>query len=402
MPAIPISAAARPDPLKAARAPHPANELGQGQDEDGLFRQELTREMGVIQALTTAATDARDGAGPADLGKGDDARDATREPVSTVDTSAAAMLPGAVFLPATLVDATLLPAAIETAITDAPASAFASLSASTPAPLASSTSASVSAAAMAGTENVRGARPKWPGHASTDPNRPESMSALADSSPDGMEHTSERPRAEFALAASSTPAESAAAGKFPPAGRDALEPGVALRAEPAQRHAAETPLPAGMNMGASAPPQVTHTATATIATQLAAPGWDRGLGEKIVWMAGKQMQLAELHLNPPELGPLQIALTINNDQASAQFVSQHAAVREAIEAAMPRLREMLAEGGITLGNTSVSADSFGAQTPGQQDSRNRIARSAEQADTGSAFRVTQLLRATRGLVDIFA
>jgi flagellar hook-length control protein FliK len=119
-------------------------------------------------------------------------------------------------------------------------------------------------------------------------------------------------------------------------------------------------------------------------------------------MAGQHLKVAELHLNPPELGPLQITLTVNNDQASAQFVSQHASVREAIEAAMPRLREMLAEGGITLGNTSVSADSFQNQTQSEQNARNHAARSAAQADTGATFRSTQPLRATRGLVDIFA
>jgi flagellar hook-length control protein FliK len=120
----------------------------------------------------------------------------------------------------------------------------------------------------------------------------------------------------------------------------------------------------------------------------------------MVWMAGRQLQVAELSLNPPELGPLQVTLTISNDQANAQFVSQHAAVREAIESAMPRLRDMLAAGGITLGNASVSADSFREQA--QQDTRNPMPRASAHAGTDGAFRVTQILRATHGLVDIFA
>jgi len=108
-----------------------------------------------------------------------------------------------------------------------------------------------------------------------------------------------------------------------------------------------------------------------------------------------------MHLNPPELGPLQITLTITNDQASAQFVSQHAAVREAIDAAMPRLREMLAEGGITLGNTSVSAESSGQQAQAEQGTSRYLQRSAAQADTGGAF-LPAPLRTLRGMVDIFA
>jgi flagellar hook-length control protein FliK len=90
--------------------------------------------------------------------------------------------------------------------------------------------------------------------------------------------------------------------------------------------------------------------------RLGATGWDNALGQKVLWMVSQQQQVAELSLNPPDLGPLQVVLTINNDQASATFVSQHADVRQALEAALPRLREMMAESGISLGSTTVSAD----------------------------------------------
>jgi flagellar hook-length control protein FliK len=198
--------------------------------------------------------------------------------------------------------------------------------------------------------------------------------------------------------------ERVATDKFLHAGRDLFEfkQGASLETRLVQQHAAEAALPAGMNLGAAAPAPVAQAATATIAAHLAAPGWDRALGEKVVWMAGQKMQVAELHLNPPELGPLQITLTLSNDQASAQFVSQHAAVRDAIETAMPRLREMLAEGGIMLGNTSVSAESFGGQAQAQPDARSYIPRGAPPAETGAEFRSAQAPRATRGLVDIFA
>jgi flagellar hook-length control protein FliK len=87
-------------------------------------------------------------------------------------------------------------------------------------------------------------------------------------------------------------------------------------------------------------------------------GWGEALGQKLVWMTGQHQQVAELHLNPPHLGPMEVRLTINNDQVSALFVSHQPAVREAIEAAMPRLREMFADSGMTLGNAMVSSDSL--------------------------------------------
>ncbi len=86
-------------------------------------------------------------------------------------------------------------------------------------------------------------------------------------------------------------------------------------------------------------------------------GWSGEFAQKVMWIAGDRQQSAELHLNPPELGPLSIRLAIEDDQASAVFHSAHSEVREAIQAALPRLREVLAESGIALGNASVTADS---------------------------------------------
>ena len=108
--------------------------------------------------------------------------------------------------------------------------------------------------------------------------------------------------------------------------------------------AADMPVYAGVNAGLSLEPR------------LGAAAWDNALGQKVLWMVSQQQQVAELTLNPLDLGPLQVVLTINNDQASATFVSQNADVRQALEAALPRLREMMADTGISLGNTTVSAD----------------------------------------------
>ncbi len=110
-----------------------------------------------------------------------------------------------------------------------------------------------------------------------------------------------------------------------------------------------------------------NSATQTIAphsisidTQIGQPKWNGEFAQKMVWLANQQHQVAELRLNPAHLGPVEIMLSLtseNGTQASAQFVSPHLAVREAIEAAMPRLREMMAESGIQLGDVMVSAES---------------------------------------------
>ncbi|UJP05944.1 MAG: flagellar hook-length control protein FliK [Nitrosomonas sp.] len=100
--------------------------------------------------------------------------------------------------------------------------------------------------------------------------------------------------------------------------------------------------------------------------------WGGELAQKVVWMASQQSQVAEIHLNPAHLGPVEVMLNISQDQATAQFVSANPAVRDAIQDALPKLREMLADNGIQLGNVTVGADSF------QQEHRQQHAYHAER------------------------
>jgi len=69
-------------------------------------------------------------------------------------------------------------------------------------------------------------------------------------------------------------------------------------------------------------------------------GWDSAIADRVMWMVQGEQQFARLKLNPPHLGPLEVRVSVNHDQASVSFIAQQAAVREALEAALPRLREM--------------------------------------------------------------
>ncbi|MGE3296908.1 MAG: flagellar hook-length control protein FliK [Porticoccaceae bacterium] len=85
------------------------------------------------------------------------------------------------------------------------------------------------------------------------------------------------------------------------------------------------------------------------------PGWGRELGSRILWLAKDNQQYAELRLNPPQLGPLEVRISLQPDQgASVSFLSNHTAVRDALTGALPQLREMFADGGITLTDVNVS------------------------------------------------
>jgi len=109
---------------------------------------------------------------------------------------------------------------------------------------------------------------------------------------------------------------------------------------------------------------------AAIEAPVRSPAFAAELGDKVVWLASRQGQFAELSLNPPQMGALEVRLSLSGSgDASAQFFSPNPIVREAIDAALPRLREMMAQAGINLGEAEVREHAFGRRE--QSDMRGQ-------------------------------
>ena len=149
-----------------------------------------------------------------------------------------------------------------------------------------------------------------------------------------------------------------------------------------------------------------NTSSATISTAVSLPNWGDEFSQQVTWMATQRHQSAELHLNPPQLGPLDVVLKMHGDQASAIFSSPHAAVREAIEQALPKLREMLAESGIMLSNAMVNDQT--SKNPQDQLASNPQSKNpniAPQASTETAIDQPLVIASRarhQGMVDTFA
>ncbi|AYH05401.1 flagellar hook-length control protein FliK [Pectobacterium parmentieri] len=108
-------------------------------------------------------------------------------------------------------------------------------------------------------------------------------------------------------------------------------------------------------MGSTGPaPQAT---SAQLNAPFGSPQWQDALGQQIVMFSRNGQQTAELRLNPQELGALHISLKIDDNQAQIHLVSANSQVRSALEAALPHLRNAMAESGINLGQSSVGSDS---------------------------------------------
>ena len=156
---------------------------------------------------------------------------------------------------------------------------------------------------------------------------------------------------------------------------------------------------------AGSQPQAPTLPTTALAVPLRQAGWDQALGEQVQWLVGNKLQGAQIRLNPAHLGPLEVRIQVQNDQAHISFTAQHGAVREALEAALPRLREMLAESGLQLNNVTVSDQSLaeqrrqGGQLPFAQAAAGQVDGAVEEEPLQT---LVTPLREGAGTIDYFA
>lgn len=91
-----------------------------------------------------------------------------------------------------------------------------------------------------------------------------------------------------------------------------------------------------------------------IDTPVADPAWGEAVGKRVSMLLSRNVGSAELRLSPAELGPLQVQIAVDDNVARVTFTAAHAVTRDALEQALPRLREMLADQGISLADAGVS------------------------------------------------
>jgi flagellar hook-length control protein FliK len=157
--------------------------------------------------------------------------------------------------------------------------------------------------------------------------------------------------------------------------------------------------------GLEKPPTVEQRPT--VNAHLHSAAWPQQFSDKIVWLARNDQQSAQLTINPPQLGPIQISLNLSGDQATIAFASPHAEVRQAIESAMPQLKEMLSSAGINLGQSNVGGNLSQQPTDNPFADANGKRSADENAilpanDKAANAGNSAVLHRGRGLVDLFA
>jgi flagellar hook-length control protein FliK len=157
------------------------------------------------------------------------------------------------------------------------------------------------------------------------------------------------------------------------------------------------------------PQQVTSPLLAMgIPQPVASKDWAEAVGQRLLWMVQGDQQFARLSLNPPNLGPLEVRVSLQQDQASVVFVAPHAATREALEAALPRLREMLDQNALQLVRADVSdpGTGRGGHSDGADGDDNAAwpgsVSGQDGSDDGAITAQSTPIRGGNRLVDLFA
>ena len=146
--------------------------------------------------------------------------------------------------------------------------------------------------------------------------------------------------------------------------------------------------------------------SARVQTPVGQQGWGREVGQQLAIFVSQDVSAAKLRLNPQHLGPMEMQITLDGDKANVSFLSQHPVVRDALESSLPRLREMLAESGLNLGNVNISqhgsSDQNGRGMTGAQQGMEFLnaGTDADEANIGEDVPQTPVM--APGLIDDYA
>lgn len=121
-----------------------------------------------------------------------------------------------------------------------------------------------------------------------------------------------------------------------------------------------------------------HLGMHPLQTPVGSAAWGDELGTRLAWMAERGQHSASLKLSPEHLGPLEVRITLRDDQATVWFGAAHADTRAAIEHALPRLRELFASEGLSLADAGVFHE------PPRQDSHGSTGGAAHGGAEGGA------------------
>lgn len=91
---------------------------------------------------------------------------------------------------------------------------------------------------------------------------------------------------------------------------------------------------------------------------VSSPDWGPALNQRITWMVANSLQNANITVNPPNLGPLEINIQTDQNKTNVQFIVSSSEVRQAIQDSIPGLSKMFENSGLELGQANINSKSY--------------------------------------------
>ena len=132
------------------------------------------------------------------------------------------------------------------------------------------------------------------------------------------------------------------------------------------------------------------------------PEFSQALADRVSWMAGNNLNGATLQVNPPQLGPIELRVSVENGHAQVWLSAHSAATLDALQSSTPKLREMLSSQGFAQVSVDVSQRSFQDRSPYPQNSQWTPSSEDDAAAATSAVSAAASPRAALGMVDAYA
>lgn len=126
--------------------------------------------------------------------------------------------------------------------------------------------------------------------------------------------------------------------------------------------------------------------------------------DKVMVMINQKIQQVDIQLDPPELGNVHVRVNLQNEQAAVQFVVQNQQAKDALEQNIAKLRDMMAENGVDVGDANIEQRQPGDQQ-GNETSADLAAQEGDSGEQGAAGQVTEvvnLVKASSTGVDYYA
>lgn len=142
--------------------------------------------------------------------------------------------------------------------------------------------------------------------------------------------------------------------------------------------------------------------TAAMTQAFGRPGWAPEVGQRLMMMIGQNIQVAEIRLDPPDLGPMEVKVRMHQEQANVVFHTQQAQVREALEQAAPKLRELFEENGLTLGDVDVRDQAERQQDADSEQAEGDVALTDKQGEESEQDQSDVVVTQSDRIVDYYA